>query len=498
MKNNHYKTILKSTSIVGGAQLIDILFRIIKNKLLSMLIGPTGMGLINTYQTALSLVTTAAGMGVGFSGVRQIAEAEASSDQEKIYKTALTLRRISILFGLLGVLICLFSSDYLSRFTFGSADYANPIRILSLFIFFEIVTSGQTALLQGTRRIADLARVTIWGSVFGLCVGVPLIYFFRYQGIVPLIILLAVVKMGTSWWYARKIRIEQTGISWRETLRLGTSFVQLGFAFMLSGFATMLAQYLIKVIAINKLGIEAVGIYMASNVISVLYIGIILDAMGKDYYPRLTGIIEKPAQVIQLINEQIEIGIALALPGLLATLTFAPLLVYFFYTAAFSQADDILRWQILGIYLRVISWPMAYYYVAKGKGKVFLLMEIIFAAAHVLLAWFGVLLFGLAGLGIAFCVLYIFYTAYNYVLLHHTIQFVWSAEVKNILTFSVFAIGITFLILLQAPPTTGYLTGAIATLGASWYTIKKLMVILEITELSQLVPLLKNKFRKHA
>ena len=49
---------------------------------------------------------------------------------------------------------------------------------------------------------------------------------------------------------------------------------------------------------------------------------------------------------------------------MLATLTFAPLVIALFYAAKFAPAVGILRWVCLGITLRVISWPMGFIIIA--------------------------------------------------------------------------------------------------------------------------------------
>ncbi len=57
----------------------------------------------------------------------------------------------------------------------------------------------------------------------------------------------------------------------------------------------------------------------------------------------------------RLVNEQVQISILLAGPGLLATLTFAPLAMHILYTPEFNGAVDLLRWICLGMMLRIIA-----------------------------------------------------------------------------------------------------------------------------------------------
>jgi PST family polysaccharide transporter len=100
-----------------------------------------------------------------------------------------------------------------------------------------------------------------------------------------------------------------------------------------------------------------------------------------------------------MVNEQTEIGLLLAGPGLLATLTFAPWVIRIFYSGQFEPAVEILRWICLGMMLRVVSWPMGYILLAQGARRAFFWSELAANAAQVGLAWLGVLYFGLKGTG---------------------------------------------------------------------------------------------------
>jgi antigen flippase len=91
----------------------------------------------------------------------------------------------------------------------------------------------------------------------------------------------------------------------------------------------------------------------------------------------------------------------LAGPGLIATLTFAPIVIALFYTAKFEAAVPVLRWICLGTTLQVITWPMGFIIVAKAKQAIFFATELAWAWALVSLAltWICVNAFGLNGAG---------------------------------------------------------------------------------------------------
>src|ERR1039458_506462 len=114
-----HRQIFKSTAIIGGAQVINMGIGIVRTKALAVLLGTAGMGLAGLYLSATGLIGSVAGLGLNASGVRQIAEAAGTQDQTRIARTIVTLRRVALISGLLGMALVLALAPLLSRTTFG-------------------------------------------------------------------------------------------------------------------------------------------------------------------------------------------------------------------------------------------------------------------------------------------------------------------------------------------------------------------------------------------
>ena len=169
--------ILKSSALVGGSSAINIAIGIVRTKAMAILLGPAGYGLFGLYGSIATLAQSIAGLGVNSSGVRQIAAAVGSGDSDRIALTTAVLRRTSIVLGAFGALLLVVTSRQVSTVTFGNNQHAAAVCLLSVSVFFQLVSWGQTALIQGMRRIADLARIQVLGALFGMICSVTLVYF---------------------------------------------------------------------------------------------------------------------------------------------------------------------------------------------------------------------------------------------------------------------------------------------------------------------------------
>ena len=364
-KKQTYGQILKSSAIVGGSTVLNVGIGILRTKAMAILLGPSGFGLAGLYTSVITLTQNIAGMGINSSGVRQIAEAAGTGDEQRIAVSAKVLRRTSVVLGLIGAVALVAFSKQVSRVTFGSAQHTGSICLISLAVFFQLVSAGQGALIQGMRRIADLAKVNVIGALIGLIISVPVVYFFREKGIAVSLVCVAAMTILTSWWFSRKIRIIPTPLTSAQVGHEASGLLKLGVAFMASGLMVPGVAYFVRVILLHKVGIAATGMYQSAWTLGGLYVGFILQAMGADFYPRLSAVANDNAECNRLVNEQVLIGLLLASPGVIATLTFAPTVIALFYSSKFGAAVGVLRWICLGTLLQVITWPMGFIIVAK-------------------------------------------------------------------------------------------------------------------------------------
>lgn len=474
-ESGSYRSILKSTSLIGGASVLNILISMVRTKFVAVLLGPSGVGLLSMYSQIIALITTMTGMGIGNSGVRQVAEAVGSNDDERIARTVITLRRVAWLTGGLGLLVMAAFCLPLSQITFGSSDYAWPIATLGVTLFATAITVGQGCIINGTRRIGDLAKISVIGATNGTLISIPCFYLWGQAGIVPSLVLSALAALATSWWFARRVPVKSISLAWRDSVCEARQLLSLGVSFMGAGLVLALSNYLIRVVMLQQFGLADVGIYQAAFNLSGILVGFVLGAMGADYYPRLTAVANDNARVHRMVNEQSQISILLALPGLVAMMIFAPTIINVFYAESFVTAVPILRWCLLGILGRVFSWPIGFVMLAKGKGRLFFVTEAFACAIHLAGMYLFTQLWGLEGSGIAFMVLYGFYTCLMLIIMHWLVGATWDGSTRKL---SLLALIVMVLLMLNSTFNHSqvfvWFVNVVALAGVTWLCLKQL------------------------
>jgi enterobacterial common antigen flippase len=472
-----YGQILRSSALIGGASLITVLIGIVRTKAFALLLGPAGFGLMSLLSSIADLARGIAEMGVGSSGVRQIAAAAGSGDLDRVARTAAVLRRISLLLGLLGGTVLVLAAAPISRLTFGDDDHVTAVALLSLAVLFGCLNGGYGALVQGMRRIGDLARLKIIGALAGALVGIPLVYALGEDGVAPAIVAVSAASAAAAWWYSRQIGLGNLSLRFTQALRESGPLLKLGVAFMASALMITGSAYIVRLMLTREVGIDAAGLYQSAWTLGGLYVSFILQAMGADFYPRLTAVAGDDPVANRLVNEQAQVSLLLAGPGVLATLTFAAPVIHIFYSARFEGAVEILRWIGLGMALRVAIWPIGFIILAKGSQKLFFWSEAAWTLVHLGLAWVLIGQFGAVGAGMAFFGSYVSHGLLVYAIVRRLGGFRWSAENLRIgLIFGVLTAAV-FLSARLLPTAAALAVGAATVLAAAIWSLRRLVAL---------------------
>ena len=491
-----YTEILKSSVLIGGSSVLMLAIGVVRTKAMSILLGPTGFGLMGIYGSIADLARSLAELGINASGVRQIAAATSSGDAARIARTVTVLRRVALVLAAFGALSLIAFASPISRLTFGNDLHAAAIALLSLAVAFRLIADAQGALIQGMRRIGDYAQMGVLGALLGTIAGIPLVYFLREDGVAPALVVVAAMSIAVSWWYSRKVRIKPVAMTTADIAAETGALLKLGLAFMGSGFLMMGSAYAVRLIVLRSVGLDATGFYQAAWTIGGLYVGFVLQAMGADFYPRLVGVAHDDDECNRIVNEQAHVSLLLAAPGVLATLSCAPLVIHVLYTSEFEAAVGVLRWIALGMALRIVTWPMGFIIVAKGEQEIFFATELAWTVVSIGLAWLLVERFGLDGAGMAFFGSYVFHGLMIYPIVRKLSGFRWSrVNFKTGLMF-VGTIALAFFALIALPGVWGTVVALCVTLATSLYAVDALLLLMPLSRLPGVLRPLASRCRR--
>ena len=493
VQRNSYRQIMKATSLFGGVQFFQILISVVRSKFVAILLGPTGMGIVGLLTSATALVGGLTNLGLGTSAVKNISEARTTGNEDRISNVIFVLRRLVWMTGLLGVLVTLFFSSWLSEVTFGNRDYTLAFVWISVTLLFNQLSSGELVLLQGMRRLQQLAKANFYGSLIGLFISIPLYYRFGVQGIVPVIIVTSFITLFFSRYFSPKIKTKKVEVPKSVILKEGKNMMVMGIMISLSGLITIIATYILRIFINHTGDVADVGQYSAGFTIINTYVGMIFTAMGTDYYPRLAAIASDNVKCKESINQQAEIALLILAPILIFFLVFINYAVILLYSTQFLAIKGMVYWASLGIFFKAVSWSIAFVFLAKGDGPLFFWNELIGSAYSLAFNIVGYYLGGLNGLGISFLVSYMVYFIQVFAIVKVKYNFSFYKEGITIFLIQFLLALLSFSVVNLIEYPYAYVPGIILIGASSWYSFRELEKRIGLKDMVQVFIRKQNK-----
>ena len=453
--------ILRSSALLGGAQVVTLGAGFLRAKIIAVLVGPAGVGLVGILTTFNGNLSSLTGWGLGTTAVRTISAAD---EQDRPAKIA-AAKKLGNLLTWLGLLAALLLFWPVGQLTFNSADYATEFFLAGLAVPCLVATSVWSSLLQSNGQIKSLAKVQVISAFGGLILGLPFIWLFGLTGIAASILIAAIVPAVATWKAARNYCLpslaEADAGDIRTLLRLGT-------AIMAVGFLSQLSTYIVRLVLTRSHGLESAGYYHAAFVIAGSLPGFVFTAMGTDFFPRVAAV-KTEAEAQELCEKQIQAGLLLALPLIAGLLTLGQSCIYLLYARSFEPAIPLLSWMIWGVFFRLLSWPMGFWLIARGSPRAVVIVTASTNASAILFPLVLLPLIGISGAAIGFFISCISSTIIIIVVSHRRSGRWLSMQTLRWFALAAVALGLAqFIVSRLEGPYWGLIPTSIISLFCAW------------------------------
>ena len=400
-----HSTIFKSTFLFSFVQVIKMLVSLIKNKVIAVLLGAEGMGIVSVFNNVSNLIKTGASFGISQSAVRDVSEANVCNDDVRFSKIIKVTNRIVHFTSLLGLVITLVLSPFLSKWNFGNYSYTFSFILLSLAVATDVFADNQFAILKGMRHIFSLAKASLYSSIFAVLTSLPVLIIWKERGIVPSIVISSVAIALITCYFVSKIDYDRKiNVSFKETYLMAAPMVKMGFALMVSNFLAFLFKLVVIIFIRKEGGLEEVGIYNAGMSLVNMYFSLVTTALTTDYYPRISAIHSDINKLSSEIRNQSEVGLIIFFPLMTIFIALSPLLIRFLYTDDFLGALSYTNVAVIGMLISIVSDCYGYVFIVKQDSRLYLILAILFNVLLLPVYFYFYKLWALWGLGIAYTI----------------------------------------------------------------------------------------------
>lgn len=412
------KKILDGFLKSGFGSAAFLVFTAISQKIFSIYIGTTGMGLYSLMkqitQTGLQIST--------LNGSMALIQGASVREGEERHGYLATIFKIIFLASLVVSLGLILFAPLIGKLAVNTTDPRSIllIRLLSIPVLLGGLNAFFTGFLNVYRLIGKLAIIQTLSGLAAALVAYPVarivesgnaIGFIGYISAPPLVGLIASIVFLIKQDLAR---------SFMKSLYEGMAIANIRhfFSFSAVTFVTGLLQNLCLLLVRSQVvllqGLSSAGYLEVAWSISMHYITLVLSSFTFYYMPTLTQTTNAEDKR-KLIGDVLRLSIILATPIIAGVIIFKPLFIRLLYSEEFLPAVEIMRWMLVGDYLKITSTILGMTIFAACDLKSLLFIEvawdfIFLIAASVILRLGG----SPEAVGIAFVLGYVFMTAWQY------------------------------------------------------------------------------------
>lgn len=361
-----YRTSLSAARIIGGANALTYGIGLVRTKVAALLLGPEGIGLLGIFQVALQLMGTVAGLGFGTSAVRVVSERKVADDLPATSRFVNVVRIASARLALAGLVLTLVLSMPLSRVVFGSSSHFIDFLILAVGVAAHVMLFSHQAILQGLGELGSIARSNVFGTLAALPVALALYGYLGASGI-PIALAVNFVAMAAFSVHAVPSWVGRQQLSTRRLWHEARPLLGFGIATMWGTALGSVTLLTVRSVIVRSLDLDSAGQYTSAWIISGMLAQFVLAGLGTEFYPRLSSVAGENAKTNLMVNRQVEIGLLLAIPGLMLSVTGGEIGMSLLFSSEFVEGARLLPWFVAGIAVQVASWPLGFIQRAAGR-----------------------------------------------------------------------------------------------------------------------------------
>lgn len=422
----------------GSSSLVSLLLNVVSVKVIAVLLGPPGVGLFSLIRQ--TVVTFAA---VGLGGQTALVQGIASKSDVERDAYVRTVFWLFSLGSLLTVLLIEVFASKIATLLVGNKvdDFTSVIRWIALPVVLSNAYIYLKSILNGFRAIGRLAIVEALGPfvvlilVYPVCIlvgkGYALAFVWMMSAAQLLMVLPSFLIAYRNGWLSpmtQRLRPRIHIGSARHFFRIaGTTFV--------TGMLGMVAILVVRAMITRNAGLHEAGLFDLAWALSGNYVMLLLSSFGTYYMPTLSGAVEESSRA-NLIRQVIRLSVLLMVPMIVGVVVLKPLLVRLFYSGEFLPSLDLVRWMLIGDYLKITTWVLTIPALAKLDMKTYFWTELFWYVGFVLLSALSIFVFGqLQGIGVAFTTLYLCLVIYYALYVQRAYKF--SIDAKLAIPWSV-------------------------------------------------------------
>ena len=374
---------------------LSFVLGIFSTKIISFFLGTSGMALIGSFRNFSTMLKSMATLGISNSAVKLFVEnKDSKSELSVIYSTFFWLFLLvsAVIAGL-----TLFFAGTISQFIFFSDSYVIPIQYFALALPLMIINTFWLAIYNGLEKFKRIIYIQISSNI--IVVGATAFLIWK-QGILGGLLSVAVgevlMVLVTLLYIGRDKSFVQFDLHKVISKKYISVIQRFALMALLSAVLAPLTLIVIRNAIVEHYSIGEAGIWDAINRLSGFYMLFFTSGLSMYYMPKLASL-QTDAEFKSELKTYFKTLVPLFLLMLVVIFFAKGMILKLAFTGEFNAVKDLLIWQLLGDFLRVMTLAFGFQILVKTMMKRYFFIEIVFNLSYLLLSFYLMKTHGIAG-----------------------------------------------------------------------------------------------------
>ena len=397
------------TVLNGISQLVKAMSSLVINKMIVVFLGSPALLFVGNLKSVFTLLQQISGAGI-YEGAVKYLSGEYKNRQAFILQACLSLMLVG--FFISTALYFILFDQILDLLQLGEKDrelipWLTGGIVLSLlcFVFHTLMQS----FFHGLKSYKIIVQSTLISALLTLGVSTALIYYVNKIGLILSVFVPSVILLLTYFFHSRK--------SWHfgrvlfgKPFRLFIFKPLLSFTAMSAVAAIVFPAVLITIrsLLVEHSGVELASYWEGYSRLSIFISGLAISSISLYYLPKLVQA-NPGEEMLRVVIWGVKFLFAIAFPAMLLIFLFGNDIIPLLYTSSFLETIFLLKWELLGTFLKLLSFTVSFIMIAKKLTTVFVLSEFISGLLFLGLSMLFIDLYGVVGASIAFAGTYFLY-----------------------------------------------------------------------------------------
>lgn len=396
-KNSFIKVVSYNGIVVFG----KIITSFIISKVSAIYLGPSGYAVLGNLRNLLQAVFGITATGFGSGVVKYVAESKAENKQFRVVvSSAIALSFfLSLIIGIL-----LFAlSDYLAEEVLLDKEWSFVIKYLSILLPVASLSFLVVYVANGLQNFKLYTKLVTIANILNAVVTFLLIYYFNLKGallatfVVPALSFLLSLLFKDVRSFLGNIYDYVKYLSFNVTKSIG-SYVAMA---TYSAILISLSYLLIRNKIINHLDVETAGLWEAMNKISSFYMMFFSSLFTLYLLPKLAE--NKTIRGYSVIMKYyFKYLIPLTIAAFLVLFLLKEIIIKIFLTEAFDNIEQFFYLQLMGDFLKIVAFSLAYQFHAKKMISLYIISDTVLYVTYYLLSMYLIDIYAVNGVFYAY------------------------------------------------------------------------------------------------